>query len=288
MKIAVASGKGGTGKTTVATGLAALLAADGPVVLADLDVEEPNAQLFLTGSLLHEEEVTKSVPTWHADACTFCGLCQDVCNFGAVLALPDEVMVFDNLCHACFACSELCPTGALPMQPRPMGTLRHRREGRLDSLESRLLVGQEQAVPLIRYTLGFIDRTFPDAPLVILDAPPGTSCPVIEATRHADLVLLVTEPTPFGLHDLRLAVETMRQLERPVKVVINRHGLGDAAVEDYCAREGLEVVARIPHSRRVAELYAEGRLPATEVPALRHALREIAAALPGAGIGGAS
>jgi MinD superfamily P-loop ATPase len=195
-------------------------------------------------------------------------------------------MVFPNLCHACYACSELCPVGALPMQQEPMGELRHTVDGDLVCIESRLLVGQEQAVPLIRHTLGYIERTLPDAPVVLLDAPPGTSCPVIEATRHADLVLLVTEPTPFGLHDLSLAVETMRQLGRPLLVVINRHGIGDAGVEDYCAREGLEIAARIPHDRRVAELYAEGRLPAAEVPAMREALEALIARLRAQPVGG--
>jgi len=276
VKIAVASGKGGTGKTTVSTCLAALLAESQPVALVDLDVEEPNTQLFLNGQLVHEDLVPKHIPRWEPEPCTNCGLCQTVCNFGAFLSLPDEVMVFPELCHACFACSELCPEDALPMQAIPMGVLRHAEHQDLALMESRLDIGQEQAVPLIKTTLDYLAATIPDTTLTILDAPPGTSCPVIAATRHADLVVLVTEPTPFGLHDLSLAVETVRLLGRPMLVVINRHGLGDDAVERYCQAEGLQVAARIPHSREVAGLYAQGKLP-LDVPEFRQALEQLAA-----------
>jgi len=280
VRIAVASGKGGTGKTTVSTCLAALLAPQTPVALVDLDVEEPNTQLFLGGELVYREVVHKHVPSWRADQCAHCGQCQRVCNFGAVLSLPDEVMVFAELCHGCYACSELCPHCALPMDPQPMGVLRHAVDGELALIESRLEVGQEQAVPLIKHTLDYVDATVAAETITILDAPPGTSCPVIAATRHADLVVLVTEPTPFGLHDLSLAVETMRLLGREMLVVVNRHGLGDDAVEEYCRREGLLVAARIPHSREVAHYYAQGHLPLA-VPEFREALGALAEVLAG-------
>ncbi|MBD3221566.1 P-loop NTPase [bacterium] len=279
VKIAIASGKGGTGKTTVATNLAARLARSMPVVLADVDVEEPNSGLFLQGEPHHAEPIFKHVPAWQAGTCRHCGQCQEVCNFNAVLGLPDRVMIFPELCHACRACSELCPTGSLPLEPRRVGELRHGRAGRLDLVESRLLVGEEQATPLIAHTLDYLDRVFADHPLVILDAPPGTSCSVVEATREADLVLLVTEPTPFGLHDLTLAVDTMRHLERPFRVVINRHGLGDDRVEDYCAVEGIEIVARIPHMREAAALHAGGQLLDHRVPAVDAALGALAGRL---------
>jgi MinD superfamily P-loop ATPase len=246
------------------------------VVLADLDVEEPNAGLFVDGRLQHQERVNKLIPVWDAESCHHCGQCQEVCQFNAILALPDSVMVLPELCHSCHACSELCPTGALPMQERPIGTLRHASDGQLTHIEGRLDVGEEQAVPLIKHTLDYVARTFPDAPLVVLDAPPGTSCSVIEATREADLVLLVTEPTPFGLHDLQLAVDTMRRLERAFAVVLNRHGLGDDHVERYCDDEGIELLARIPNQRAAAERYAGGRLFDDDLPDVSGALDALA------------
>lgn len=276
MRVAIASGKGGTGKTTLATNLAAYLARTRPVVLADLDVEEPNSGLFLPGELRHEQTEHKMIPHWEQADCSLCGNCQEVCNFNAVLRLKTGVMVFPELCHSCYACSELCPTGSLPMQPRPLGELEHRRRGDLDLVESRLLVGEEQAVPLIRRTLKYLDENFPTESLQILDAPPGTSCPVIEAVRGADRVLLVTEPTPFGLHDLKLAVETVRLLERPFGVVLNRHGIGDDGVERYCASEGIRLVARIPNRRAIAESYAAGSLLIDDVPEVADAVREVA------------
>ena len=277
MKIAIASGKGGTGKTTLATNLAAWMAESGPVVLADLDVEEPNSGVFIHGDLVHREATHKMIPEWKSDSCTFNGQCQAVCNFNAILSMKVGVLVFPELCHGCYACSELCPTRSLPMIPKPMGELKHFRAGALDFVESRLFIGEEQAVPLIGRTLEFLDDRFPDNVVTILDSPPGTSCPVIEATRHADRVVLVTEPTPFGLHDLKLAVETVRFLGKPFGVVLNRHGIGDDQVDRYCEDEGIEMIASIPNSRRIAETYAAGRLLYREVPEVKDAVESVAA-----------
>lgn len=276
MKIAIASGKGGTGKTTLAVNLAVCLAGAGPVVLVDLDVEEPNSGLFVRGELCHRESKHKQIPRWDGSRCTLCGNCQEVCNFNAILKLPDSVMVFPELCHACHACSELCPTASLPMEPRVMGELKHLKGGGIDFVESRLMIGEEQAVPLIRQTVDHVDARFPAGTVRIFDCPPGTSCPVIEATRHADLVLLVTEPTPFGLHDLKLAVETMRHLGKPFAVVLNRFGIGDDQVERYCAAEGIDLAARIPNSRRIAEACSAGRLLYPEVPEVKEAVDLVA------------
>ena len=275
MKLAIASGKGGTGKTTLATNLAAYLAEEQPIVLCDLDVEEPNSGLFVTGEWLHHEITNKAIPEWNRDACTHCGDCQAVCNFNAILSMPSSVMVFPELCHGCYACAELCPAQALAMKPKPMGELSHFRTGDLELIESRLMVGEEQAVPLIRHTLRYLAQRVPDGVQTILDCPPGTSCPVIESVKDADLVVLVTEPTPFGLHDLTLAVETVRHLGKQFAVVLNRDGIGDSGVLRYCEREGIDVIARIPNRREIAERYAAGRLLYREIPEVRRALDHV-------------
>lgn len=276
MKIAIASGKGGTGKTTLAVNLASFLADSGPVTLVDLDVEEPNSGLFLTGDPVHEEDLNKMVPRWEAATCSHCGQCQAVCNFNAMLSLPDQVMIFPELCHGCYACSGLCPTGSLPMHPVPVGALRHLRGEGIDFIEGKLKIGEEQAVPVIAQTLAYAEQQTPVDRLLLLDSPPGTSCPMIEVTRQADLVLLVTEPTPFGLHDLKLAVDTVRHLDREFAVVLNRFGIGDEKVETYCRDEGISIWARIPNSRAIAETYAAGRMIHREVPEVARVLQTVA------------
>ncbi len=276
MKIAIASGKGGTGKTTLATNLAAYMAESGSVVLADLDVEEPNSGLFVRGDLLVGETKYKMIPEWRGDTCEHCGNCQTVCNFNAVLSMADKVMIFPELCHGCYACSELCPTESLPMKRHPMGELKHFRAGQLDFVESRLVIGEEQAVPLIRQTLDYLSAGFSEDVPWILDSPPGTSCPVMEVVKDADLVILVTEPTPFGLHDLKLAVETVKHLDKSYAVVLNRFGIGDDGVLRYCEDESIDLVTRIPNSRAIAELYASGQLLYPVVPAVARAVADVA------------
>ncbi len=275
MKIAIASGKGGTGKTTLSVNLSAYLAEKEEIVLSDLDVEEPNSGLFINAQLLHEEEKYKMVPEWKEDQCTLCGICQEVCNFHAVIQLGDMIMVFPELCHGCYACSELCPTDALPMVPKKMGMLKHFRNDKLSFIESRLDIGEEQAVPLIKQSQEYVEEHFPDDILRIYDSPPGTSCPVIEVTRDVDFVILVTEPTPFGLHDLKIAVETMKELKKPFGVVVNRHGIGNDGVLRYCEGEGIPVLAKIPNDRKIAELYSEGKLVYNEVPEVKQELDKI-------------
>ncbi|MCK4569884.1 MAG: ATP-binding protein [Bacteroidales bacterium] len=275
MKIAIASGKGGTGKTTLSVNLSAYLAENEEVVLSDLDVEEPNSGLFIKAQLLHEEEKYKMVPEWKEDQCTLCGICQEVCNFHAVIQLGDMIMVFPELCHGCYACSELCPADTLPMVPKKMGMLKHLRNDKLSFIESRLDIGEEQAVPLIKQSQEYVEEHFSDDILRIYDSPPGTSCPVIEVTRDVDFVILVTEPTPFGLHDLKIAVETMKELKKPFGVVVNRHGIGNDGVLRYCEGEGIPVLAKIPNDRKIAELYSEGKLVYNEVPEVKQELDKI-------------
>ena len=275
LKIAVASGKGGTGKTMVSTNLAALRSQSGATLLVDLDVEEPNDFLFIPGELVHVSDQFKMIPDWDQNRCTLCGICSKVCKYHAVIQLGTYIAVFKELCHGCYACSELCPVEALPMRPYKMGTISKKKFQNLTFLESRLEIGEEQAVPLIHQTHDLVDKNYADFKVQIFDCPPGTSCPVVAAVKDTDFVLLVTEPTPFGLNDLKLAVETMRKLGKPVGVVINRHGIGNDDVEVYCRQQQIPVLAKIPFSRQIAELYSKGSLAYQEVRSLESSLQQI-------------
>lgn len=276
MKVAIASGKGGTGKTTLSTNLATFLGEHERVVLVDLDVEEPNSNLFLNSELLKREDKMKMIPRWESSVCTQCASCVEVCNFHALISIANEILVFPNLCHSCYACSELCPTNALPMEENKMGELSHFRTPEIDFVEGRLNIGEEQAVSLIAQTKKYVEKYFSDDTIKIYDAPPGTSCPVIEAIKDADFVILVTEPTPFGLHDLALAVETTRALKKNFGVVINRYGIGNDDVSDYCAKEAIPILAKIPHLIDAAKLYSQGKLIYKEIPIFKEAIEKIA------------
>jgi len=275
MKIAIASGKGGTGKTTLAVNLARYASEASEVLLADLDVEEPNSGIFIKGELIHDRMITRMVPTWQENKCNLCGKCAVWCRFQAVLKLGAEIVIMPELCHSCYACSDLCPEGALPMEALPLGELKHYQSDNLHFVESRLNIGVEQAVPLISKTIGYLRENFQSIDLEFWDCPPGTSCSVMTAVADADFVILVTEPTPFGLYDLRLAVETMEQLGKPVAVVINRYGIGNDDVFEYCQEKEIPIWGIIPNQRSIAEMYAMGELIYPHVSEFRSELKKI-------------
>jgi MinD superfamily P-loop ATPase len=277
MKITVASGKGGTGKTTVAVNLllavAELADAPAPLTFLDCDVEAPNAHIFLKPALDEEQQVGLKVPEVDMDRCTLCGTCAEVCAFNAVAVIGSQVLVFPELCHGCGSCTYNCPEAAIREVLRPTGRLEW---GTVAGTETSVRfgrgvmnVGEAMATPIIRKLKAQGIAEGDDA-LTILDAPPGNACPVVETMRGSDVVVLVTEPTPFGLHDLRVAVDVAREeLNLPIGVVINREGVGDAGVETFCAQADVPVLMRIPLDRRIAEAYADGVPMVEALPAYR-------------------
>lgn len=267
MRIAIASGKGGTGKTTVATSLAFVASKKGrSVVYLDCDVEEPNGHIFLLPEIESDRPIEKLVPEIDAVRCTHCGRCAQVCRYGAIASLPNQTMVFAELCHSCGGCALACPADAIHEKPRTIGQLRVGRCGAIRFLEGVLNVGEAMSPPAIRA----VKAAAPTADLTILDSPPGTSCPVIETLRGCDRVVLVTEPTPFGLYDLVLAVEMVRAMKVPFAVVINRADVGDGRVREYCSNKNIRVLAEIPNDRAVAEAYSRGQRICQVVPAFEN------------------
>jgi len=262
MRIAIASGKGGTGKTTVATNMAAVLAERGrSVTYIDCDVEEPNGRLFLTPDVEAEVSVGVPVPCIDQQRCTFCGQCSEICRFKALVVTPNRVLHFPELCRGCGACLIVCPEQAISESTRTIGTVTTGRRGSLGVVEGRLNVGEMQTPPLIRRTKESAGRD-----IVIVDSPPGTSCAAMEAVRDADFVLLVAESTPFGAHDMALAMDMLRELHLPHGVVINRDGTGNNEVRDICGRRGVDILATVPDQRRIAELCARGELLVNHLP----------------------
>lgn len=256
MKIVVASGKGGTGKTTIATNLALSLE---NVQLLDCDVEEPDSHIFLDMRLERVEEVFIPIPNIDKDRCSFCGKCSEFCQYNAIAVVPNDVLFFPELCHGCGGCTLVCPEEAITEEKRVIGVIEKGTNDELDFYHGLLNIGEPMATPLVAAVKGKIN----DKKITIIDSPPGTSCPVIESIKGTDYCILVTEPTPFGLHDLKLAVEVLRVLKVPFGVLINQDGIGDKGVDKYCKKEDIPIVMKIPHDRDIARLYSRG-VPFTE------------------------
>jgi len=272
MKIAVASGKGGTGKTTVATNLTYILAESGiRTIYIDCDVEEPNGSLFLKPEWSDTREVSVKIPKVDNDKCTYCGDCARICQYNAIAVLLDKVMVFPQLCHSCGGCFHICPEHAVTEIDRPIGVINIGANAGMMVYEGCLNIGEAISPPLIKS----LKETADQPGVQIIDAPPGTSCPVIETVRGSDYVILVTEPTPFGLHDLKLAVEAMEKLGKEYVVVLNRFGTGNNAVEQYCENSDIRIIAVIPDNRKVAEFYSQGLLVHDKLDDFRESLDRI-------------
>jgi len=254
MIISVASGKGGTGKTLVATSLALSLEARERVQLLDCDVEEPNAHVFLKPVITCSEPVNIPVPKVDEDKCTYCGKCARVCVYHAIVVLGEHVLTFPQLCHGCGACSYLCPENAITEEGREGGVVEWGHSDGIEFAHGKLNVGEAMAPPVIRK----VKEQTNNNGVVIVDAPPGTSCPVVESIKGSDFCILVTEPTPFGLNDLMLAVETVRELKIPFGVVLNRVGEGYKEVEKYCLEENIPIMLTIPLDTEIARLYSKG------------------------------
>jgi MinD superfamily P-loop ATPase len=251
MIVSIASGKGGTGKTSVAVNLALSI---GNVQLLDCDVEEPNAHLLLHPDLCKMEPVYSLIPLVNEELCSHCGECSKFCQYNAIFATAEKTLVFPELCHSCGGCALVCPKKAISLEEHKIGALKFGLAEGVELVYGELEIGKPMAVPVIKAVKNHIE----EGKNVILDSPPGTSCPFVETVRGSDFCVLVTEPTPFGLHDLKIAVEVLRKMTIPFGVIVNRAGIGDKKVYDYCKEENIRIMLEIPFQRKIAELYSRG------------------------------
>ncbi|MBD3289596.1 P-loop NTPase [candidate division KSB1 bacterium] len=258
MIISVASGKGGTGKTTIAANLALALAQN--VQFLDCDVEEPNGHIFIKPEIEKTTTIGTPIPVVDEGKCTYCGKCQKICEYNAIAVILKNVLVFPELCHSCAGCWLICHENAISTRDRELGVLEQGKANGIDFVHGRLRLGEAMSPPLIRRVQQQLDMS----KTIIIDSPPGTSCPVIQAVKHSDFVILVAEPTPFGLNDLKLAVEMVRTLKLPLGVVINRSDIGNENVRNYCQMEGIDILMEIKNDRKIAEAYSRG-IPLIEI-----------------------
>jgi MinD superfamily P-loop ATPase len=272
MKIAIASGKGGTGKTLFSVSFAKHLLSKGiSLTLVDCDVEEPNAHLFFPELNYQQEPVTTPIPQVDESRCTNCGVCSEACAFNALLVLKKVAVVYNHLCHSCGVCKRVCPEDAISYVPYEVGWLEHSVAPPLHFTQGKLKIGEASGVPIIKKAK--LNAVPTD--LLIFDSPPGISCPVVTTLEGMDFVILITEPTPFGLHDLKLAVELVRTYSIPFGVVINQVGIGDQRVQEYCQKDGISILAEIPHHRGIATGYAEGKDLLESYPQIKHQLEAL-------------
>jgi MinD superfamily P-loop ATPase len=271
MIISIASGKGGTGKTMVATSLALSLKDRHKVQLLDCDVEEPNDHIFVKPVITGSEAVNIAVPKVDEDKCNYCGRCAEVCAYHAIAVLSKNVLVFPQLCHGCGACAYLCPENAITEEHREIGVVKYGHSDGLDFVQGSLTVGEAMPSPVIRKVKEMVSRDR----IAIIDVSPGTSCPVVESIKGSDFCLLVTEPTPFGFNDLVLAVEMVKKLKVPHGVVVNRAGVGDNNVENYCLKEHIPILLTIPLDTEIARLYSRGITMAERLPQWRDDFRRL-------------
>ena len=269
IQIAIASGKGGTGKTTLSVALAQVAALAQRVAYLDCDVEEPNGGIFLKPQDCHTERVSVLVPSLDSELCEGCGKCARICQFSAIVTIARKALIFPEMCHNCGGCIRVCPNQALSEVPHEIGSLNIGSRDNIQVVEGLLDIGNAMAPPIIKAVKTY--KTKSD--LEIIDAPPGTSCPMVTTIRDVDFVILVTEPTPFGLNDLKLAVETVRVIGIPFGVVINRSDIGDKKVVDYCQAENLNLLLEIRSSRKIAEAYSCGESICSAEPELEVKLK---------------
>ena len=251
MILSVASGKGGTGKTTISTNLALSI---GNVQFFDCDVEEPNANIFINTKIKEHDNVSVSIPKIYKEKCDYCGKCSEFCAYNALAVVNNTILVFSELCHSCAGCEIVCPNDAINWNKRIVGKIEHGQADGIDFYHGLLNVGEMQTIPVIKALKRKVDKNKD----VIIDVPPGTSCPVIESISGSDYCILVTEPTPFGFHDLKLAVEVVKHMNIPFGVIINRDGIGDKKVELFCKNENISILLKIPERKNIAQLYSKG------------------------------
>jgi len=291
MIISVASGKGGTGKTFVATNLAlsiekevypvrnkspeatapSTMGISNGVQFLDCDVEEPDGHIFLKPTITESQPVNIPIPQVDQEKCNACGICVKVCQFNALALVKEKVLVFPELCKGCGGCSLLCPQKAIKEVGRPIGVIEKGRAGEIEFIQGRLNISEIQAVPIIRR----LKREIRKDKITIIDISPGTSCPMVESIRGSDFCILVTEPTPFGLHDLKMAVEVVKKLKIPFGVIINRDSIGDKRVEQFCSKNNISILLKIPYSKEIAFAYSKGTPIIEEKPEYKEKFKDL-------------